>query len=81
MGDKVGETPHDLFYRSILIDLYGKSSFLMNNKGLCDQFFMTSEYEKWQNPLGNSWYSVCTHDEELNSSNKPLYGISPLSKY
>ena len=42
----MGETPHDLFYRSILIDLYGKSSFSMKNKGLCDRFFMMSEYEK-----------------------------------
>ena len=42
----MGETPHDLFYQFILIDLYGKSSFLMRNKGLRDQFFMTSEYEK-----------------------------------
>ena len=42
----MGETPHDLFYQPILIGLYGKSSFLIKNKGLCDQFFMTSEYEK-----------------------------------
>ena len=42
----MGETPHDLFYQPILIDLYGKSSFLIKNKGLCDRFFMTSEYEK-----------------------------------
>ena len=42
----MGETPHDLFYQFILIDLYRKSTFSMKNKGLCDRFFMTSEYEK-----------------------------------
>ena len=46
MGEEVGETPHNLFYQFILIDLYGKSSFSMKNKGLRDGFFMTSEYEK-----------------------------------
>ena len=42
----MGETSHNLFYQFILIDLYGKSSFSIKNKGLRDQFFMTSEYEK-----------------------------------
>ena len=40
------ETSHNLLYEFILIDLYGKSSFSMKNKGLRARFFMTSEYEK-----------------------------------